>query len=119
MPTPTLIICGDEDDDCIEPSLFLKKQSRRPGWHLSESRPCAQSGGAGAVQRDGGSLHRAGRSRPLAGARSAVDGGGSRPEKAFLNAIISDEAENRMGDSWLEAGKNRSDDEITAPCRHG
>ena len=25
VPTPTLIICGDEDDDCIEPSLFLKK----------------------------------------------------------------------------------------------
>src|SRR6185369_7685882 len=25
MPTPTLIICGDEDDNCIEPSLFLKK----------------------------------------------------------------------------------------------
>src|SRR5437764_8347094 len=25
IPTPTLIICGDEDDNCIEPSLFLKK----------------------------------------------------------------------------------------------
>src|SRR5258705_3827987 len=25
MPTPTLIICGDEDDNCVEPSLFLKK----------------------------------------------------------------------------------------------
>ena len=25
VPTPTLIICGDEDDNCIEPSLFLKK----------------------------------------------------------------------------------------------
>ena len=24
--TPALIICGDEDDNCIEPSLFLKKQ---------------------------------------------------------------------------------------------
>jgi len=23
--TPTLIICGDEDDNCIEPSMFLKK----------------------------------------------------------------------------------------------
>jgi proline iminopeptidase len=23
--TPALIICGDEDDACIEPSLFLKK----------------------------------------------------------------------------------------------
>ena len=25
VPTPALIICGDEDDNCIEPSLFLKK----------------------------------------------------------------------------------------------
>jgi proline iminopeptidase len=25
LATPTLIICGDEDDNCIEPSLFLKK----------------------------------------------------------------------------------------------
>ena len=25
VPTPALIICGDEDDACIEPSLFLKK----------------------------------------------------------------------------------------------
>ena len=24
IPTPTLIICGDEDDNCIGPSLFLK-----------------------------------------------------------------------------------------------
>ena len=25
IPVPTLIICGDEDDPCIAPSLFLKK----------------------------------------------------------------------------------------------
>ncbi len=25
MPTPALIICGDEDDPCVGPSLFLKK----------------------------------------------------------------------------------------------
>src|SRR5258708_11149822 len=25
VPTPALIICGDEDDNCIEPSMFLKK----------------------------------------------------------------------------------------------
>ena len=25
MTTPTLIICGDEDDNCVEPSLFLKQ----------------------------------------------------------------------------------------------
>ena len=44
---------------------------------LSEVRPRAQSRGARAVQRNGRALHRAGRGRPLAGARSAVDGGGS------------------------------------------
>ena len=26
VPTPALIICGDEDDSCVEPSLFLKRQ---------------------------------------------------------------------------------------------
>jgi proline iminopeptidase len=26
IPTPTLIICGDEDDPCIAPSLFLKQR---------------------------------------------------------------------------------------------
>ena len=25
VPTPTLIVCGDEDDNCIAPSLFLKQ----------------------------------------------------------------------------------------------
>ena len=25
VPTPALIICGDEDDGCVAPSLFLKK----------------------------------------------------------------------------------------------
>ncbi|MDI4236469.1 alpha/beta hydrolase [Bradyrhizobium sp. Arg237L] len=25
VPTPALIICGDEDDNCVEPSLFLKQ----------------------------------------------------------------------------------------------
>ena len=27
IPTPTLIICGDEDDNCIGPSLFLKQHT--------------------------------------------------------------------------------------------
>jgi len=26
IPTPTLTICGDEDDNCIGPSLFLKQR---------------------------------------------------------------------------------------------
>ena len=25
VPTPTLILCGDEDENCIGPSLFLKQ----------------------------------------------------------------------------------------------
>ena len=25
VPTPALILCGDEDDNCVEPSLFLKQ----------------------------------------------------------------------------------------------
>ena len=31
MALPTLIICGDEDDPCIEPSLFLKKHIAASG----------------------------------------------------------------------------------------
>ena len=31
VPTPALIICGDEDDACIEPSLFLKKKIAASG----------------------------------------------------------------------------------------
>ena len=31
VPTPALIICGDEDDACIEPSLFLKKHLSAAG----------------------------------------------------------------------------------------
>src|ERR1700716_688215 len=31
VPTPALIICGDEDDNCIEPSLFLKQHLPAPG----------------------------------------------------------------------------------------
>ena len=40
---------------------------------LSEIRPRAQSGGAGAVQRNGRAVHRAGRGRAVAGAGSEVD----------------------------------------------
>ena len=31
MATPTLIVCGDEDDPCVEPSLFLKKHAPTSG----------------------------------------------------------------------------------------
>ena len=74
VPTPALIICGDEDDNCVEPSLFLKKHLPAAGLSLlSEVGPRAQSGRAGAVQRNGRALHRAGRGRALAGARPEVD----------------------------------------------
>ena len=77
VPTPALILCGDEDDNCIEPSLFLKKHLPAAGLVvLPEVGPRAQSGGAGAVQRNGRALYRAGRGRAVAGAGSEVDGGG-------------------------------------------
>ena len=34
VPTPSLIICGDEDDACIEPSLFLKRHLPAAGLEL-------------------------------------------------------------------------------------
>ncbi len=34
VPTPALIICGDEDDACVEPSLFLKKHLPAAGLTL-------------------------------------------------------------------------------------
>lgn len=34
VPTPALIICGDEDDACIEPSLFLKKHLPASGLSM-------------------------------------------------------------------------------------
>ncbi len=34
VATPTLIICGDEDDNCIEPSLFLKKHLPASGLSI-------------------------------------------------------------------------------------
>ena len=69
VPTPALIVCGDEDDNCVEPSLFLKKHlaGGRTG-DFSEVGPRAQSRGARAVQRNGRTLHRPGRGRSLAGA---------------------------------------------------
>jgi 3-oxoadipate enol-lactonase len=34
VPTPALIICGDEDDACVEPSLFLKRHLPAAGLTL-------------------------------------------------------------------------------------
>jgi proline iminopeptidase len=34
MAVPTLIICGDEDDNCVAPSLFLKKHIPASGLSM-------------------------------------------------------------------------------------
>src|SRR5580693_7713370 len=69
VPTPTLIICGDEErlrrTQPVSEEAFAGGGARL----LSQDRPCAQSGRTGAVQRNGRTLYRAGRSRSLAGAR--------------------------------------------------
>jgi proline iminopeptidase len=39
VATPTLIICGDEDDNCIGPSLFMKKYLPASGLSI-----CPKSG---------------------------------------------------------------------------
>ncbi len=82
VPTPALIICGDEDDSLrrTEP-VPEEAPSRRRADAVSEIGPCAQSGRACFVQRDGRTLHRISRSGPLAGARSEVDGDGLIPRR--------------------------------------
>ena len=59
VPTPTLIICGDEDDNCIEPSLFLKKHLpaaglrffRRPATcSIWRSRRCSTRWSSGSLR---------------------------------------------------------------------
>jgi pimeloyl-ACP methyl ester carboxylesterase len=50
---PTLIVCGDEDDACIEPSVYLKKHIATSGPRdLPEERPHGEHRGARAVQPD-------------------------------------------------------------------
>ena len=72
LKTPALIVVGDEDDRCIEPSLFLKATIAgfRPG-HVPEDRPCGEPGGAGSVQPGGRRFSRPRRRRALGCARSA------------------------------------------------
>ena len=73
LTRPVLIVVGDEDDACIEPSLFLKqKHSGRRAGDVSEDRPRPQSRGAGAVQRNARALPGAGGSGSLAAARSCL-----------------------------------------------
>ena len=48
---PSLIICGDEDDACIEPSVYLKKHIATSGLAMfPEERPHGEHRGARAVQ---------------------------------------------------------------------
>ena len=72
LAIPALIVVGDEDERCIEPSLFLKDGDRRlrPG-HAAEDRPCGEPGGARSVQPGGRRFSCPRRRRPLAAARSA------------------------------------------------
>jgi len=49
MPTPTLIICGDEDDNASS-QLFLRSIFLQPAFDISEGWPRAQSRGARTVQ---------------------------------------------------------------------
>ena len=87
---PTLIIVGDEDDSCIEASLFLKRYIATSGLaDVSEDRPRAQSRGAGAVQRGGGAVPRAGGGRALGRAdpRSIRDAASIR-DKLVMHAKL-------------------------------
>jgi proline iminopeptidase len=69
VPTPALILCGDEDDNCIAPSLFLKKHlpagdcrsSRSPATcSISRNRRCSTRWSSGSSRW----------SRPAAGRRA-------------------------------------------------
>ena len=74
LTMPALIVVGDEDERCIEPSLFLKNSHRRlRAGDVSQDRPCGEPGGAGPVQPGGRRFSHPRRCRPLAAARSAVD----------------------------------------------
>ena len=123
VPTPALILCGDEDDNCIAPSLFLKQHLPAAGLSFfPEVRPCAQSGGAVIVQRDGRALHRAGRGRKVAGAGSEVDGGGAGLSRRCCVVIPgwSEGPDPESRDSGLDASHRPRNDarEINSPpCR--
>jgi hypothetical protein len=75
MMVPTLIITGDEDDACIQPSLFLKHHSGVRFRDVCQDRPHPQSRGARFVQRDAGAFPGVGRGEPLAAAQSCFQAG--------------------------------------------
>ncbi len=71
VPTPALILCGDEDDNCVEPEPVPEEAPAGGGaCVLSEVRPRAQSRRAGAVQRNGRSASSRWCEAGMAGARS-------------------------------------------------
>ena len=69
LQVPTLIMIGDEDEPCIEPAVFMKRNI--PGSGLAvfpQERTCHQSGGAVLVQPGRVRLSHRGRGWPLGGA---------------------------------------------------
>ena len=77
VPTPALISVRRRGRQLRRAEPVPEAASAGGGaFVLSQVGPRAQSGRAGAVQRNGRAIHRAGRSREMAGARSEVDGEG-------------------------------------------
>ena len=108
VPTPALIICGDEDDACVEPSLFLKKHLPAAGLTLfPKSGHVLNLEEPALVQRNGRALHRAGRSRPLAGARPEVD---------WCRSEDRDEQSSHHVWLWMRR-IDRNDEGVPSPCR--
>ena len=71
---PLLIIVGDEDEPCIDGSVFLKRigADRRAAGDTAH-RPQRSYGGAGGIQRSARRLVCRGRSRPLARAQTVTN----------------------------------------------
>ncbi len=72
LTLPTLILTGDEDWPCLAPGLLMKQTHCQCGAvGDAELRPRDQHRGPGRIQSHRRCVHRAGRCRALAGARSA------------------------------------------------
>ncbi len=77
---PTLIVVGDEDEPCLEPSFLMKRWIPTSGLVVfpKTGHVCNQEEPA-TVQRGGRGFHRACGGRALAGARSAIGAGVASP----------------------------------------
>ena len=69
IEAPALILVGDDDEPCLEPGLFMKRDDapERAG-HVPAERPHHQPGRAGAVQPGDSGLPDGGGGRPVAAA---------------------------------------------------